>query len=140
MNESEIRTLIDSRSDAIRVKDLDRLMSYYSGDIIYFDVVPPLQYVGSAALRDRFLEWFDGYKSGIGQDVRDLNISADEDIAFASMLVRTSGTLKNGNELEAWARVTSCFRRSNLAWLTTHEHVSVPVDPGSMRAAIDLVP
>jgi ketosteroid isomerase-like protein len=140
VNESDIRTLIDSRSEAIRVKDLDRLMSYYSDDIVYFDVVPPLQYVGFAALRDRFTEWFDGYKSGIGQDVRDLKIVASGDIAFAFMLVGTSGILKNGNELEAWARVTSCFKRSDLTWLTTHEHVSVPVDPGSMRAAIDLVP
>jgi ketosteroid isomerase-like protein len=46
MNESEIRTLMDSRSEAIRTKDIDRLMSFYSADIIYFDVVPPLQYVG----------------------------------------------------------------------------------------------
>lgn len=122
------------------MKDIDRLMSHYSRDIVYFDVVPPLQYVGSAALRDRFLQWFDGYTSGIVQEVRDLNIVASGDIAVAFMLVRTGGTLKNGNELEAWARVTSCFKRSNLTWLITHEHVSVPVDPGSGRAVTDLVP
>ena len=44
------------------MKDIDWLMSHYSPDIIYFDLVPPLQYVGAVALRDRFLEWFDGYK------------------------------------------------------------------------------
>ena len=55
------------------MKDIDRLVSLYSPDIVYFDAVPPLQYVGSAVLRDRFLQWFDGYRSGIGQDVRDLN-------------------------------------------------------------------
>lgn len=68
MDESEIRTLVDSRSEAIRMKDIDRLMSHYSPDVVYFDAVPPLQYVGSAVLRGRFLQWFDGYKSGIGQD------------------------------------------------------------------------
>jgi ketosteroid isomerase-like protein len=108
-------------------------MSYYSADIIYFDVVPPLQYVGSAALRERFRHWFDGYESGIGQDVSDLTIAADGDIAFASMLVHTDGTLKNGQELEAWVRATSCCKRSGGTWLVTHEHISVPLDPGSMR-------
>ena len=60
--ESEIRALLDSQSEAARIKDIDRLMSLYSHDIVYFDVVPPLQYVGSAALRGRFLHWFDGFQ------------------------------------------------------------------------------
>jgi ketosteroid isomerase-like protein len=140
MNESEIRTLVARRSEAIRTKDLDRLMSHYSPDIIYFDAVPPLQYVGSTVLRDRFRQWFDGYDSGIGQDVRDLNIVAGEDIAFASMLVRTGGTLENGHELETWVRATSCFRQLDHTWLITHEHISVPIDPGTMSAALNLVP
>jgi ketosteroid isomerase-like protein len=140
MNESEIRTLVDSRSEAIRMKDIDRLMSYYSPDIAYFDAVPPLQYVGSGALRDRFLQWFDGYKTGIGQDVRHLNIVASGDVAVAFMLIRAGGTLKNGNEFESWVRATSCCKRSNITWLIAHEHISVPVDPGSGRAAVDLVP
>lgn len=140
MNESEIRTLVDSRSEAARTKNLDQLMSYYSDDIVYFDVVPPLQYVGAAALRDRFREWFDGYQSGIGQDVHDMNVVVSGDIAVAFMLVRTGGTLKSGHELDAWARVTSCFRRLNGTWLVTHEHVSVPIDPGSGTAATDPAP
>jgi ketosteroid isomerase-like protein len=41
MDESEIRTLIESRSEAIRMKDIDRLMSLYSPGIVYFDAVPP---------------------------------------------------------------------------------------------------
>ena len=37
---SEISALLDSQSEAIRIKDIDRLMSLYSPDIVYFDVVP----------------------------------------------------------------------------------------------------
>jgi ketosteroid isomerase-like protein len=140
MSEPEIRTLVDSRSEAIRMKDVDRLMSHYSPDIVYFDAVPPLQYAGSAVLRDRFRQWFDSYESGIRQDVRDLNIVVSGDIAVAFMLIRTGGTLENGSEIESWVRATSCCRRSNLTWLITHEHVSVPVDPGSGRAATGLAP
>jgi hypothetical protein len=38
--QSEVRTLLESWSENIRIKDIDRLMSLYSPDIIYFDVVP----------------------------------------------------------------------------------------------------
>ena len=56
--QSEVGVLFDSRSEAIWAKDIDRLMSLYSPHIVYFDLVPPLQYVGSEALRERFLDWF----------------------------------------------------------------------------------
>ena len=140
MNESEIRPLVDTRSEAIRVKDLDRLMSYYSADVVYFDVVPPLQYAGSAALRDRFRHWLDAYESGIGQDVRDLKVVDGGDVAVVFMLIRTGGTLRTGAEFESWVRATSCFRRSSQTWLITHEHVSVPIDPGTGRVVTGLAP
>jgi ketosteroid isomerase-like protein len=89
--QSEVRALLDSWSEACRTKDIDRLMSLYSPDITYFDVVPPLQYSGSDAVRRNFLRWFDGWKSSIGAEIRDLNIFASGDIAAACMLVRASG-------------------------------------------------
>jgi ketosteroid isomerase-like protein len=137
--ESQIRALLDSRSEAVRIKDIDRLMSSYSPDIVCFDVVPGLQYTGSAALRPRFLEWFDGFKS-FDQEIRDLHILASGDIAVAYMLVRADVTFKNGRKVGYWVRATSCCQRSNHTWLVTHEHVSLPVDFQSGSAAMDLVP
>jgi uncharacterized protein (TIGR02246 family) len=138
--QSEIRALLERRSDAVLNKDIDRLMSFYSPDTVYFDVVPGLQYTGSAALRRRFLEWFENFEGPIGQEVRDLHVSASGDVAVAYMLIRASGTLKNGVEVGYWVRVTSVGRRSDGRWLITHEHVSLPVDVESGRAATDLVP
>jgi ketosteroid isomerase-like protein len=138
--QSEVKALLDSRSEAVWVKDIDRLLSFYSPDIVYFDVVPGLQYIGSAALRDRFSEWFDAYEGPIGQETRDLKTLASGDIAVAFMLIRASGTLKGGREVGFWVRVTSCCQRLNHQWLITHEHVSLPVNPESGSAAMDLVP
>jgi ketosteroid isomerase-like protein len=73
---AEVRALLDRRSEAMRTKDIDQLMSVYSPDIVYFDAVPPLRYVGAAALRGRFLHWFDGWKGPIGREIHDLNVSA----------------------------------------------------------------
>jgi ketosteroid isomerase-like protein len=138
--QSEVRALLDRRSDAVWTKDIDRLMSFYSSDIVYFDIVPGLQYTGSVALRPRFLEWFDGFEGPIGQEIRDLHISASGDVAVAYMLIRASGTLKNGHAVGYWVRVTSAGQRSDGRWLITHEHVSLPVDFESGTAVTDLVP
>jgi ketosteroid isomerase-like protein len=140
--QSEIRALLDGRSEAVRAKDIDRLMSFYSPEIVYFDIVPGLQYTGSAALRPRFLEWFDNFEGPIEQGLRedDLHIQVSGDLAIAYMLIRAGGTLKQAGEVGYWVRATSCFQRSDQGWLVTHEHVSVPVDFGSGSAVMDLVP
>jgi uncharacterized protein (TIGR02246 family) len=138
--ESEIRALLDSRGEAVSEKDLDRLLSFYSPDIVYFDIVPGLQYVGSAQLRTRFTEWFEGFESGIGQEIGDLHVQASGDVAVAFMLIRASGTLISGQEAGYWVRVTTSFERSNDSWLITHEHVSVPIDFQGQRPVMDLVP
>jgi ketosteroid isomerase-like protein len=138
--QSEVKTLLDGRGEAVWTKDLDRLLSFYSPDIVYFDLVPGLRYTGSTALRARFTEWFEAFDGPIGQELRDLDVSASGELAVAHMLIRASGTLRSGQEVGYWVRATSSFRRSNDGWLIAHEHVSLPVDFASRRAAVDLVP
>jgi ketosteroid isomerase-like protein len=138
--QSEVKALLDNWSGAIRAKDIDRLMPLYSPDVVYFDVVPPLQYTGSDALRRDFLRWFDTWQSSIGVEIHDLKILVSGDVAAAYMLHRTSGTLKDAREVGYWVRATVCCQRSNQKWLITHEHVSLPVDFKSGSAVMDLVP
>jgi ketosteroid isomerase-like protein len=137
---AEVSALLESWSAAIRIKDIDRLMSLYSPDTVYFDVVPPLQYTGADAVRRNFLRWFDTWKSSIGVEIRDLGIVASGDVAAAHMIHRTSGALKDGKEVGYWVRATVCCQRSGGRWFLTHEHVSLPVDFKSGSAAMGLVP
>ena len=122
----EVRALLDSRVDACQAKDIDRLMSLYSSDIVYFDVVPPLQFVGAAEVRRNFLRWFDEYDGPIGLETHDLSVATSADVAFAHMLHLDSGTRKNAVEGAIWIRSTVCCRRSGGEWLITHEHISLP--------------
>jgi uncharacterized protein (TIGR02246 family) len=138
--ESEVRVLLDRRSQAIRNRDIDGLMSLFAPDVVYFDMVPGLQHIGSVALRERFLGMFEGFRGPIGQELRDVNISVDGDLAIAFSLVRASGTRSNGVDVDYWVRATSGCRRSGDEWLIAHEHISVPIDFASGRAALDLVP
>ncbi len=138
--DSEIRALLDTWSEAIRAKDIERLMALYPDDVVYFDVVPPLQIIGTAAVRKNFVRWFDGWSSTIGQEIRDLTISVHGDIAIAFMLIRASGTLQDGRQVGYWVRETVGCRRSARGWLISHEHVSLPIDFRSGRALMDLEP
>jgi ketosteroid isomerase-like protein len=138
--DSAVRALMDRRSEGIHARDIDRLMSCFSPDVVYFDLVPPLRYSGYAALRDRFLDWFGRWETSIGQELRDLTVLASGDVAAAHMLIRTSGTLKSGNDVGYWVRTTDSCQRSNDGWVITHEHFSLPVALPSGSAAMDLVP
>ena len=51
MDEAEIRQRIDKLEAAIRVMDLNSVMSIYAPDIVSFDLEPPLQHVGAEAKR-----------------------------------------------------------------------------------------
>ncbi|RST15212.1 DUF4440 domain-containing protein [Streptomyces sp. WAC05374] len=133
--EADIRALLESRVEASRSKDIDRLMSHYSDDIVYYDAVPPLQFTGPDEVRANFLRWFGEYEGPIGLETHALTVaSTDADIAFAHMLHLDSGTRKNGMNMGIWVRSSVCFRRSDDRWLITHEHISLPIDPKTLQA------
>jgi uncharacterized protein (TIGR02246 family) len=141
--QSDVRALLDSRVEACRTKDIDRLMSIYSPNIVYFDVVPPLHFIGREAVRNNFVRWFNEYEGPIGLETQYLNIAISGDLAFAHMLHLDKG---NANLTEKqsgrqfWLRATVCCQRSNNNWLITHEHISLPVDFRSGKVLLDLVP
>jgi ketosteroid isomerase-like protein len=140
MHAAELNILFEMRAAEIRAKDVDGLMSLYATDIVYFDLVPPLRYVGAHALRERFTDWFRRWRGAIGQETRDLTIDADGDIAAAFMLLRTSGALSDGREVGYWVRVSNVCRRVESRWIISHEHVSLPTDMKSGNAVMDLAP
>jgi ketosteroid isomerase-like protein len=139
-DEAEIRECIQGWAKALRAKDVDGLMSHYTPDILAFDLAPPLQHAG-AAYRKGFEEWFRSFRGPIGIEIRDLDITAGEDVAFSHSLNHISGARTSGEETDVWVRVTVCFRKVGGKWLASHEHVSVPFYmDGSDKAAVDLRP
>jgi len=118
-------------------------MSLYSADIVYFDVVPPLRFIGSDAVRSNFVRWFNEYEGPIGLETRGLEVAADGDVAFAYMLHLDKGNSnlsEQQSERGFWLRSTVCCQRSNNKWLITHEHISLPGDFRSGSVLMDLVP
>ena len=140
MDEAEIRQRIGKLVEAIRVMDLDRVMSIYAPDIVSFDIEPPLQHVGAEAKRKNWLHAFSMYQRPLGYEIRDLAITVGDDVAFGHDLIWVSGTMTNGNRTEGWLRSTTCFRKIDGTWLIVHDQVSAPLDLGSGRALLSLAP
>lgn len=139
-DEAGIRALIEDRVKAVHAKDVDGAMSRHAPDVVMFDVINPLRYIGSDKVRGRSGEWFALYESPIGYEVRDLSVTAGEDLAFCHYLYRVSGTMKSGNKVDMWVRATTCCRKIDGRWMVVHEHQSVPFDPETGKASLDLKP
>jgi ketosteroid isomerase-like protein len=116
------------------------LRSLYAQDVVSFDVEPPLQHVGVEAKMRNWAKVFVVFEK-VEYELRDLTVTAGEDIAFAHGFGRLSGTLANGASTDGmWVRGTFCFRKLDGEWLVVHDQASVPFDVLSGKSAVDLTP
>jgi PhnB protein len=140
-DEAEIRAVVDGWVKAISAKDVGAVMSHYAADIVTFDLAPPLQYTGAAALKKRLETWFPPFRGPVGYEICDLCIIAGDDVAFCRSLNRISGARTDGEDTNVWVRATVGLRKIDGKWSIVHEHLSVPFYmDGSYRAAVDLKP
>jgi ketosteroid isomerase-like protein len=112
----------------VSAKDVDRVMELYTDDVVAYDVVPPLQYVGKAAYRADYQQFFSQYESDLHVETRDLHVGTTGELGYATGLQMISGMLKHGQKSDVWVRFTSLYRKINGKWLDFHDHVSVPVE------------
>jgi uncharacterized protein (TIGR02246 family) len=133
--EAQIRKLIDDWQNALCKRDLDGMMRNYAPDVLFFDAVPPHEHRGAAAYRQTWERMFSLLPPPIGSELHGEQIKVSGDLAVMHGLHR----LINGDTKQAatcgWVRVTVCYQRSKDGWRVIHEHVSVPFDPATSRAA-----
>ena len=139
-DEAQIRALIIERLKAVRTKDLNGATANVAIGIVSFDVINPLQNLGSEACRRRTQDWFASFQGEIGCDIRDLAITVGEDVAFSRSLYRVTGNKVGGEKVHMYWRSTGCYQKLEGKWVMVHEHNSVPFDPRSGKASLDLKP
>ena len=125
-DEAAIRELVENWASAVRTKNLNGILANHSSDMLMFDVPPPLQLQGIEAYKktwDLFFSW--SQDSGVF-NISEMNITAGNDVAFVTALMRCSGTEANGDKVELDFRLTICFRKIDGRWTVMHEHHSVP--------------
>lgn len=139
-SEAEIRAIIEARAKAVHAGDVDAMMADVADDVMIFDVVDPLRREGSASSRQRAVEWLSTYDGPITWENRDVQVTADGDVAFSHALSRVTGTLKTGAQIDMWFRTTLGLHRIGGRWQIVHDHGSVPFDPQSGQALLGLKP
>ena len=125
-DEGAIRDLVENWARAVRTKNLDGILANHSPDMLMFDVPPPIQSKGIEAYRktwDLFFSW--SQDSGVF-DTSEMNITAGNDVAFVTALMRCAGTEANGDKTELEFRLTIGLRKIDGQWTVTHEHHSIP--------------
>ncbi|MGE7956389.1 YybH family protein [Pseudomonas sp. NPDC089530] len=139
-SESEIRSLIDAWRQAVMVKDIDRIVSYYADDITSFDAVAALQFKGKEAYRAHWKACMEVCPGPGIFDFEQLRVVAAGDIAFAHWLAHCGGTDDKGETKACWMRVSAGYQRLGGQWKVVHEHWSAPFDMQSGTALFDLQP
>ena len=134
----QIQRGIEEFAQAFRAKDLKRVIAGYAPEIVAFNMMPPLKYVGLQAwekLWETSLSQMDGE---ISLEMKNLNIEVSGKLAVAHGL--SHFTMHGSNEADIWMRWTGVFHKINNKWLVVHEHTSVPTDMESGKALPDLKP
>ena len=138
--EAEIRARIEEWAEATRAKDVDRIMASYAPGTLSFDCHSQLQLKGAAALRQHLEACMPCMRGPMSFELHDLSVAAHGDVGFCHYLARDGATGPAGEQHTGWLRVTVCLRNVNGAWLIVHDHCSVPFDPQSGKAMLDVAP
>lgn len=134
-SERQILDLLEARTEAFARRDPAAAAAAYGDDLVLYDAIVPFVRRDENPAR-RLEAWVASYRTPIGHEIRDLEMTADGDVAFCHFLVRISGTMIDGTEVGMWVRATSCLRRRDDVWTIVHEHASVPFDAETGHAVL----
>ena len=140
---TDITGLFDRRAAAMRAGDADSLVADYLPDAVTFTLAPPLAHTAPEVVDPEAMRaWFSTFDSAVDYEIRDLDVTAEGDLAFCRSLNRMSAVPRGHHEaFDLWFRSTVCLRRVDGAWRIAHEHTSTPFYmDGSFGAALDLTP
>lgn len=138
-HEAQIRQLIRDQQRAICTKNVDKIMSRYVNDAILFDVKPPFQTKGKAAVHQLWEDCLPYFPDFFEIETRGLTIAVDENLATAHWLFHFKGEADHP-AMQMWMRATAVCQKHQDGWQIVHEHISVPFDPETSQAVFTLNP
>ena len=127
-DETMIRKLIEDWAAAVRRKDLAAILRDHAPDVVMFDVPPPFESRGIAAYEATWGTFFRWARTPVVFDVRQLEIVAGTDVAFAVALMRCNGGQPGAPAAALDFRLTVGLRKVDGRWTVVHEHHSIPAE------------
>ena len=126
--ETEIRSLIERWSQAVRDEDRAGIRRGHADDILMFDVPPPLR---SRGIEDYMATWelfFGSVEKPVAFSFTDIEVTAGTDVAFATAIGHCVNIDKSGQREKLTFRLTMGLRNMAGRWVVTHEHHSLPAE------------
>jgi uncharacterized protein (TIGR02246 family) len=126
VSESAIRALIEGWAQAVQAGDLDSVLADHAEDIVMFDVPPPNEVRGIEAYRATWPPFFKWLRQGASFEIESLDVTAGDDVAFATALLRCGTEEGFRKDPEHRLRLTVGLRKEAGRWVVSHEHHSFP--------------
>jgi uncharacterized protein (TIGR02246 family) len=122
----QIRALIEGWAAAVRAGDLDAVLADHAEDIQMFDVPPPNEVRGIEAYRETWPPFFEWLRSGAAFDIVSFDVTAGDEVAFATALLRCGTEEDFRRDPDNRLRLTVGLRKEDGRWVVSHEHHSFP--------------
>jgi uncharacterized protein (TIGR02246 family) len=123
---TEIRDLIENWAKSVRNLDIEGAVASHAEDMLMFDVPPPVQIRGIDGYRQTWSPFFDWLKTGGTFEIVWLDVTAGEDVAYATALLLCGRTDELTADPEPRLRLTVGLRKDAGRWIIAHEHHSFP--------------
>lgn len=136
--EHEIHTLTKTWLAACRALDMGGIMANYAEDIVSYDAVVGLRFVGLDAYREHWKMCVEHCPGPMVFNMPELSIVANDSLGICHSLLNC-GAEDNGELKTSWMRATICWRKTD-RWRVFHEHFSAPFDMDTGQALFDLTP
>jgi len=128
IDESAIRELVEKWAKAVRTRNLDGILANHSSEMLMFDVPPPIQSKGIEGYKKTWDLFFSSSPDPAVFDITEMNITAGEDAAFVTALMRCVVTEVNKERADLEFRLTIGLRKIAGRWTVMHEHHSIPAN------------
>ena len=125
-NQVEILELIERWALAVRTQDRAAIRDRHDPDMLMFDVPPPFLSRGLDAYMATWETFFSSSENPVAFDFQDIEITAGENVAFATAIGNCVNIDRRGNREPLQFRLTMGLRKIEGRWRITHEHHSLP--------------
>lgn len=139
---SPFQQMLDHYQAAVLAKDVAAFSALYDDELLVFDMWGSWSLSGIEAWRAMAADWFDslGTETVVvtADEVRTLQSS---DLVIGHALLSFTAVSATGERLRSLTnRITVGMKRSGQRWKVIHQHTSVPIDPHTTQAILQLPP
>jgi uncharacterized protein (TIGR02246 family) len=127
-DEGDIHALIERWAKAVREENRAGIRADHDTEMLFFDVPPPFLSRGLDAYMATWEKFVAHAEKPVRFEFHDVEITAGQDVAFATATGRCVDMDSKGEREELEFRLTMGLRKIEGRWRVMHEHHSLPAE------------